>query len=284
MGVSMAKIDAHLPTPIVDAEGIVMAVAARSPSDRWVQSAKSLSSKLIKAEERDAFANGPLEFGVHWNYPDGVSATYPAPTTRRLGKNAGGDMSGHPALKNAAAFGNELARKFFPGPHDLLSVRVDQLIQRARIPPFPGSVLPTCEIRLLGRDAAEPHTDWQVRHCDMMVGTVYGEWNSKTGGHLILPDDGKYLPLEVGDMFVIPSGSKPYAFIPVGDGEYQFLFCQYFHSSVYRWLKKGGKSDEQFERHLQRDLQRDRKKAAMVLRTWMDRHSGPGCRRQKMYE
>ncbi|KAJ7049743.1 hypothetical protein C8F01DRAFT_1093085 [Mycena amicta] len=282
LSLTPSKFDLSLPTPIVDGEGLVMGVGTSNPSLGWTNKAVALSKKLIAGARLGGFNDGPLVFGVVWKFPGDLNNLSPAPTTRFVSGFPVGGINADPALVQAAALGNELVADFFPGVAAIMGVRMDQLIQRARSPPFPG-VLPSCEIRLLGQGAAESRVEWVVRDGHVAVYSVFGKWDHKKVGHLMLPADGKMFPLKVGEMFVLPSGTKEFAFVPVREdkGEYQFLFVQYFHSAVYRWVEKGGFTDAQYERSIRRDMLSDHKKAAMKLKTWMEGRRGAGRQRAK---
>ncbi|KAJ6465538.1 hypothetical protein C8R47DRAFT_991404 [Mycena vitilis] len=82
----------------------------------------------------------------------------------------------------------------------------------------------------------------------MEVLTVFGAWNHKTGGGILFADGDGVVELIPGASVVIPSGTKAYALMPVGLGETRYVFRQYCHAGVLRWVEKGGRSDKEFDR------------------------------------
>ncbi|KAF7294447.1 hypothetical protein MKEN_01437200 [Mycena kentingensis (nom. inval.)] len=96
--------------------------------------------------------------------------------------------------------------------------------------------------------------EWQVPFADPFVVTVVGNWDPRRGGHLMLHDDGTMMPLRPGATFVVPAGTKRYGFVPVGEGEHQYMVCQFFHGSVLRWMEKGGMSDPRLDKFIQREV------------------------------
>ncbi|KAJ6561833.1 hypothetical protein B0H19DRAFT_907829, partial [Mycena capillaripes] len=67
------------------------------------------------------------------------------------------------------------------------------------------------------------------------------------GRRIILWDDGRVIPLRPGATILFPAGTKRFSFMPVGQNETRYMFRQYFHSSVMRWVEKGGRSDTEFD-------------------------------------
>jgi hypothetical protein len=48
-------------------------------------------------------------------------------------------------------------------------------------------------------------------------------------------------------MVLFPAGTKHYSLAAVAPHETQYVFRQYCHAGVLRWVEKGGRSDVQFE-------------------------------------
>ncbi|KAJ7450434.1 hypothetical protein FB451DRAFT_1052313 [Mycena latifolia] len=81
----------------------------------------------------------------------------------------------------------------------------------------------------------------------MEVITSFGTYDHKKRGHILFWDDDKVVELPSGASVMFPAGSKRYSFLPVDGHEERFLFRQFCHASVFRWVEKGGHSDTEFE-------------------------------------
>ncbi|KAJ7205392.1 hypothetical protein C8J57DRAFT_1405486 [Mycena rebaudengoi] len=104
------------------------------------------------------------------------------------------------------------------------------------------------EGRKIAAKPTDPEKRWEVRFDTFEVITVLGRYDHKRRGHMILWDDDSIFPLVPGTTILIPTGTKRVSFLPVAGNEKQFLFRQYFHSSVLRWVEKGGYSDSSADR------------------------------------
>ncbi|KAJ6518238.1 hypothetical protein C8R47DRAFT_960294 [Mycena vitilis] len=81
----------------------------------------------------------------------------------------------------------------------------------------------------------------------MEVLTVFGTWDHTTGGGILFADGDGVVELIPGATIVIASGTKGYSLLPVGLGEKRYIFRQYCHASILRWVDKGGRSDKEFD-------------------------------------
>ncbi|KAJ7784195.1 hypothetical protein B0H16DRAFT_1296294 [Mycena metata] len=77
--------------------------------------------------------------------------------------------------------------------------------------------------------------------------TSFGNYDWQKRGGLILWDDDRVIPLRPGATVVVPTGSKPYSFVPVAADETRVLLRQFCHAGALRWVDKGGRSDAQFD-------------------------------------
>ncbi|KAK6974554.1 hypothetical protein R3P38DRAFT_2584049, partial [Favolaschia claudopus] len=75
--------------------------------------------------------------------------------------------------------------------------------------------------------------------------TVCGDF--RRGGRLALGDEDAEVQLRPGYTFLIPSSIKRYRVTPVGKGERIYIFRQFCHAGVFRWMEKGGRKDKEFE-------------------------------------
>ncbi|KAJ7933049.1 hypothetical protein B0H13DRAFT_1592646 [Mycena leptocephala] len=114
-------------------------------------------------------------------------------------------------------------------------------------PAFPRSIFTTSEI--IFRDA--PMTSQKNRDAafdTMEVLTALGSYDHTKGGHVIFWDDGDIVEFPVGATLIYPAGTKRISFTAVGKGEHQHFFRQFCHAGVLRWVAKGGRSDDEFDR------------------------------------
>ncbi|KAJ6503117.1 hypothetical protein DFH09DRAFT_944194 [Mycena vulgaris] len=81
----------------------------------------------------------------------------------------------------------------------------------------------------------------------MEVITSIGKYAHEKRGHIIFWDEHKVIELPSGTTVMFPAGTKRYSFVPVAADEERFLFRQFCHAGVLRWVEKGGKSDSEFE-------------------------------------
>ncbi|KAJ7432733.1 hypothetical protein FB451DRAFT_1065168 [Mycena latifolia] len=81
----------------------------------------------------------------------------------------------------------------------------------------------------------------------MEVITSFGTYDHTKRGHILFWDDEKLVEIPSGASVMFPAGTKRYSFLPVDSNEERFLFRQFCHAGVFRWLEKGGRSDTEFE-------------------------------------
>ncbi|KAJ7727501.1 hypothetical protein B0H14DRAFT_2284124, partial [Mycena olivaceomarginata] len=77
--------------------------------------------------------------------------------------------------------------------------------------------------------------------------TVIGSWDPRKGGGIMFWDDDALIELIPGATVLFPAGTKHYSLVAVAPHETQYVFRQYCHAGVLRWVEKGGRSDVQFE-------------------------------------
>ncbi|KAJ7078531.1 hypothetical protein C8R43DRAFT_910356, partial [Mycena crocata] len=138
----------------------------------------------------------------------------------------------------------QVAPKLYAEQANLIA-RLHEL--RGLQPRYPNSVFTTievafCDVPNLSRK------NFDAIFYGMEVFTVRGDSAWEKRGGIIMWDDGKYIPLRPGTTVIFPVGTKRFSFVPVAPHETRFIFRQYGHAGVMRWVEKGGRSDMQFNK------------------------------------
>ncbi|KAJ7511172.1 hypothetical protein B0H11DRAFT_1700528 [Mycena galericulata] len=124
---------------------------------------------------------------------------------------------------------------------------MDLLRQRTNLgPAFPDSVFTTSEIVLCDApNISRKNLDTVFYGFEAII--VLGSYDWKERGGLVLWHNETVIPLRPGGGALFPAGTMRYSFVPVAAHERQYLFRQYCHASVLRWVDKGFRSDTEFE-------------------------------------
>lgn len=125
--------------------------------------------------------------------------------------------------------------------------KVDELISREIVfPAYQHSVFTTTEISF-GHAPSPAHKNIMTAFDTMEAITVLGSWDPRKGGGIMLWHDGAMLELIPGATVLFPAGSKNYSLVAVGPHETRYVFRQYCHAGVLRWIEKAGRSDTEFD-------------------------------------
>ncbi|KAJ7844998.1 hypothetical protein B0H14DRAFT_2446811 [Mycena olivaceomarginata] len=231
-----------------------MGVVSKGPlssQDLWTAICQRATTKLMSVYNNGCFLDDDgnecdLRFGIE--YRQTAKGQIPVNIERmRNVEKVIGRIGEDPDLQAISAYQNQLYEQFFPQGYAMLAQSMAELESRKiALAEFSGSVLSTTEIHLPRSMSSKKC--WDVRFDTIEVLTVLGRYNDKRRGHLISWDDGSIYDLPPGTTVLIPSGAKSRSFVPVTANEKQFIFRQYFHSSILRWIEKGGYSDSSCER------------------------------------
>ncbi|KAJ7825683.1 hypothetical protein B0H13DRAFT_1657876, partial [Mycena leptocephala] len=113
-------------------------------------------------------------------------------------------------------------------------------------PAFQNSVFTTSEISF--GDAPSPvRKNTQAAFDTLEAVTVVGNWDHKTGGGILFPEDESVVQLKPGATVLYPSGTKRFSWVAIAPHEKRYFFRQFCHAGVLRWIEKGGRSDTEFE-------------------------------------
>ncbi|KAJ7051193.1 hypothetical protein C8F01DRAFT_1091765 [Mycena amicta] len=284
----MAYTDLILPTPFVDSLDVLSSVLLKGPSrqaTQWRLGCKELGGILaFLGSSMDGFTDRRVRWGVGFEATGIITASaVQMPIPPAVVQYIGRETTGGPMLKWIANYQKSALEQFFPIVSSTMTLRGEMLASHGLVTPFPHSPFSTFELRdLRKRPMAAPEKQWEVRFCDMMVVTVVGEWDWEREGHLMLHAEGRMVRIKCGDTFVFPAGVQSYSFVPIASkNATQFLVCQFFHSSVARWLEKGGKADHEL------DLEaRDRRNKSSVerLHQWARARKARGVQSRKFFQ
>jgi hypothetical protein len=103
--------------------------------------------------------------------------------------------------------------------------------------------------------------------------TVLGFWNHKEHGGIQFFGGEGVVELIPGATIAVPAGTMPYTLLPVAPHERRYVFRQYCHASVFRWLEKGGRSDKDFDEYASEE----------EITAWEERRANRGQSSLKMF-
>jgi hypothetical protein len=125
--------------------------------------------------------------------------------------------------------------------------KVDELISREIVfPAYQHSVFTTTEISF-GHAPSPAWKNIMTAFDTMEAITVLGSWDPRKGGGIMFWHDGTMLELIPGATVLFPAGTKNYSLVAIAPHETRYVFRQYCHAGVLRWIEKGGRSDTEFD-------------------------------------
>jgi hypothetical protein len=147
----------------------------------------------------------------------------------------------------------DLYQHFAGQGHASVNAKVDELISREiAFPAYQHSVFTTTVISS-GNAPSPAHKNVGTAFNTMEVITVMGSWDSRKGGGIFFWDDDTLIELIPGSTVLFPAGTKHYSLVAVAPHETRYVFRQYCHAGVMRWVEKGGRSDIEFDVGAKRD-------------------------------
>lgn len=113
---------------------------------------------------------------------------------------------------------------------------------------FPGSVFCAATWNFGPMTVCKMHID----HLNFIIGgcvvTALGEFDYRNGGQIILEQLKLILEFPPGASIILPSACIRHGNLPVGKGEKRSSFTQYTAGGLFRWVRYGFKTAEEFER------------------------------------
>jgi hypothetical protein len=99
--------------------------------------------------------------------------------------------------------------------------------------PFPRSIFPACTFNLGPATFTFPHRDVRNLSFGICAITSLGQFNPKTGGHLVLFDLKVVLEFPPGATVLIPSAIVEHGNTAIALGERRYSFVQFAAGSLF---------------------------------------------------
>ncbi|KAJ6459359.1 hypothetical protein C8R47DRAFT_994720 [Mycena vitilis] len=140
--------------------------------------------------------------------------------------------------------GQDLLKRFAPRVFAYQRSQLDRLWDHsALLPPFERSAFSTAEFAFGNVALRATPQPYDVIH-GLRAITVLG---TSTTCICVVPSDNLAIRCPPGTTILIAGCVKGYYFSTVGEGEKRYLFQQFFHAGVQRWIDRGFRSDADFD-------------------------------------
>lgn len=113
---------------------------------------------------------------------------------------------------------------------------------------FVGSVFAACTFNFGPQALTVPHIDFANLSWGWCAITSLGRFNPDRGGHLILWDLKLVIRFPPGSTILIPSALIRHSNVPIAADEFRASFTQYTAGGLFRWIRNGFQSDDDFDR------------------------------------
>ncbi|KAJ7436459.1 hypothetical protein B0H11DRAFT_1745321, partial [Mycena galericulata] len=140
-----------------------------------------------------------------------------------------------------------LLKQFHPRMAAYMRAQLDLLDERCAIgPAFPGSAFSTAEFSF---GDAPMNTRKDIR--DVFYGfraiTILGTFDADQSSVLVIPKRDLAIRCPPGTTVLIASSVDDYFFTKLATGEKRYLFQQFFHAGLQRWIDRGYRSDATYD-------------------------------------
>ncbi|KII88462.1 hypothetical protein PLICRDRAFT_111033 [Plicaturopsis crispa FD-325 SS-3] len=253
----MSHIASSTPRVLLDDEGRIFAVLVGQPKDpRWAgecQAAANLMeitqkqcrlSKKQKVHRRGNFSC--LSVGV--SHGGGQKA----PGNLRHNKTNKKQLDillASPSIRRIAGFGSSVFAHYFPKLYANYAQTLEALFEHHprlhRI--FRNSIFPACTFNLGPDTVCLRHTDHGNKANGICHIHALGNYNPKTGGHIILYTIKRIIEFPPASSILIPSATVEHGNIPVQPHEKRFSFTQYAAGGLFRWVRYGFRTADALE-------------------------------------
>ncbi|KAJ7094755.1 hypothetical protein B0H15DRAFT_921728 [Mycena belliarum] len=129
---------------------------------------------------------------------------------------------------------------------------------------FVGSVFAACTFNF-GRAVTTTHADFANLVWGWCAITALGDFDPDRGGHLILWELRLVVRFPPGSMILIPSALVHHSNTPIGLHERRSSFTQYTAGGLFRWIRNGFRTEEDFAASASQ-AERDTRKAEDATR------------------
>ncbi|KAJ7309166.1 hypothetical protein DFH08DRAFT_719429, partial [Mycena albidolilacea] len=131
---------------------------------------------------------------------------------------------------------------------------------------FVGSVFAACTFNFGPRAICAPHLDFANLSWGWCAITALGDFDPDLGGHLILWDLRLVIRFPPGSTILLPSAIIRHSNVPIQAHERRSSFVQYTAAGLFRWVRNGFMTDEDFD--LSASKEEQAKRGAEHGRRW----------------
>ncbi|KAJ7477124.1 hypothetical protein B0H11DRAFT_1726692 [Mycena galericulata] len=151
------------------------------------------------------------------------------------------------SVKNSTHRSSDLVWQVAPRLCAGIAIELSKLKDKTNLEPaFKDSIFTTSEVvTCAGLNFSR--RNYEAAFYALEVLTICGTYNFKERGHLIFWEDDAIIPLRPGTTVAFPGGTKRYLFVDVAHNEKRYIFRQFCHAGILRWVEKGFRSDVEFE-------------------------------------
>ncbi|KAJ7362211.1 hypothetical protein DFH08DRAFT_950500 [Mycena albidolilacea] len=153
-----------------------------------------------------------------------------------------------PAFIRLAGFATGVFANWAPRLFDFYVIYMTLLYARYThlCRPFKNGIFSACTFNLGPRTCALSHRDFANLAFGLCAITALGDFDYKTGGHLVLWDCKLVIEFPPGCTILIPSAAIYHSNIPIGRKEHRYSFTQYTAGGLFRWVEHDFKTEEEY--------------------------------------
>ncbi|KAJ7747603.1 hypothetical protein B0H14DRAFT_2636745 [Mycena olivaceomarginata] len=239
----------RLTIPVVDRQHRVVITLGGMPRDRAGWKTVTDGAAALLCEPMNGFTTvAPLTRFPPWRAAG--HQTEPGELHNNVANTQVTDeLLAHPCFRCLALFANILFAIWAP---ILFAYYTTQMALLAAWKPmcrnFAGSVFAACTFNFGPRAICAAHLDYANLLWGWCAITALGDFDPDLGGHLILWDLRLVIRFPPGSTILIPSAVIRHSNVPVRTHEYRASFVQYTAGGLFRWVRNGFKTDQNWER------------------------------------
>ncbi|KAJ7789145.1 hypothetical protein B0H14DRAFT_3503324 [Mycena olivaceomarginata] len=170
------------------------------------------------------------------------------------------ELLADPSFQRLAGFANFLFAMWAPMLFAFYQAQMALLAawNRALRWNFIGSVFAACTFNFGPRVICASHLDFANLSWGWCALTALGDFDPDLGGHLILWDLRLVIRFPPGSTILLPSAIVRHSNVPIQAHERRSSFAQYTAAGLFRWVRNGFRTDEDFERSASKEEQAKR--------------------------
>ncbi|KAJ6470478.1 hypothetical protein C8R45DRAFT_836831 [Mycena sanguinolenta] len=263
--------DRSLPIPIIDRRRRVFALLGGQPHDapEWEKVSKGAATLLQERLSRVRLTDELLHHrraqesfaALARGWSHGGGQTEPGELQNNIANTQLTDeLLAHKYFQRIANFANMLLAIWAPLLYAFYAAQMALLSgwKRGMRRNFAGSIFAACTFNLGPRMVCAPHLDFGNLAWGWCAITALGDFDLDVGGHLILWDLRLVIRFPPGSTILLPSALIRHSNVPIRSHERRFSFVQYTAGGLFRWVRNGFKTDEDWQRGATRQQKADR--------------------------